>query len=75
MGNNCEYLLIKNFIALPQSYFSMIYKENLRLDQIDNTNFDIDGLNYIIKSECELHELVRSYEDLEFVLNKYEEID
>lgn len=71
MGENCEYMVIKNFLSLPQSYFNLVYKEYLRIDLIDDTNFDLDGLNYIIKSKCELHELAIFYEDLEFVLTKY----
>lgn len=74
-GKNMDYIVIKNFFALPVSYFNLIYKNSLRLDLINDSNFDVDGLNYIYKGVCELHELVLSYEDLEFVLNKYEILD
>jgi hypothetical protein len=41
------FLVIKNFLAIPFSYFNLIYREEFK-DNIDSNNFDVDGLNYLI---------------------------
>jgi hypothetical protein len=73
-SDNLEFVLIKNFIAIPYSFFNLIYKEEFK-EEINSSNFDIDGLNYIIEKRSELHKLVLSYDNLEYVLDRYEKID
>lgn len=70
-----DYVVIRNYMAIPCSYFNLIYLDEYKNGSYNEKNFDIDGLCYIINQQSELHSLVINSESLEYVLNKYEELD
>lgn len=70
-----DYIVIRNFLAIPCSYFNLIYLDVNKNSNITDKNFDIDGNVFMINQQCELHQLVENYESLEYVLDKYEEKD
>lgn len=43
-----DYIVIRNFIAIPCSFFSLIFMEQNKNGNYHDRNFDIDGLCYII---------------------------
>ena len=51
-----DYILLKNALMLPYCYFNLVYKTKYGMEIIDEENFDIDGLGYIIDASCELHD-------------------
>jgi hypothetical protein len=44
-----DYIVIRNFIAIPCSYFNLIFIDQNKKASYNDKNFDIDGLCYIIK--------------------------
>lgn len=49
VDSNCmDYIIIRNYIAIPCSYFNLIYLETTKNADYNNKNFDLDGMVYMI---------------------------
>lgn len=43
-----DYIVIRNYIAIPCSYFNLIYLDATKSVNINDKNFDLDGMVYMI---------------------------
>jgi len=66
-----EYLLIRNHLSIPYSYFSLLVRQQNRSQTLTAHNFDLQAYVYRIKGMTTLHDLVLNYNSLEFCLKKY----
>eukprot|EP00347_Sterkiella_histriomuscorum_P004690 403359477 len=71
----CEqnlHFMVRNKFYLPFSYFVFVMKQNNPGRLVDSLTFDINSY-YKYNGVTILHEVSNSYQDLEFLLKKYEE--
>jgi hypothetical protein len=51
-------IIIKNFVSIPYSYLTLHLKMDREEDldyRIDDSNFDLEGYNFIINGDTEFH--------------------
>ena len=69
IGGN--FILIRNELYLGFSYLTLVIQEKLKIEDLNNKNFDFEGFCYILNGESEFHHLYENYAKLKYVLERY----
>ncbi|CDW91232.1 wd-40 repeat protein [Stylonychia lemnae] len=70
-----NFILIRNYLAIGQSYLSLMMILEEKGYELNDSNFSIEIANYISKQECELHTYAADYTNINYILQKYDETD
>eukprot|EP00347_Sterkiella_histriomuscorum_P007705 403347881 len=70
-----DFILIRNYIGLGQSYLQLIAREDLQFSYYSEENMNVEMSLSIQNKQTELHQNANEYQNINYLLSKYEQTD